>query len=176
VNALAVSDANIFAGTWGGGVFLSTNSGTSWTAVNSGLTNSDVRALAVSPTVGGTGGTNLIAGTWGSGVWRRPLSEMIISVKEPISVEMPSVYSLHQNYPNPFNPSTTIEFSIPQSGFVSIEVFNTLGQVVGRLVNEELQPGKYKTSWDASGFPSGTYFYRLQSGSFSETKKLILVR
>ena len=169
VDAFAVSGTNLFAGNDVDGVYLSTNNGTSWTRVSPGLTYPHVHALAVS-------GTNLFAGTSGFGVWRRPLSQMITSVEETGSHERPKSYSLQQNYPNPFNPTTSIEFSIPQSGFVTVQVFNTLGEVVGTLVSEELHSGNYTTSWEASGFSSGVYFYRLQTGSFSETRKLILLR
>jgi len=104
------------------------------------------------------------------------------SVRE-LSGEFPSVFVLHQNYPNPFNPSTTIEFQIPEVRnqtsdvrIVSLKVYNVLGQEIAALVEEELRPGTYQVTWDASGFPSGAYFYRLQAGEFVETKKLVLVR
>jgi len=172
LSLFAVDAANILAGTYDGGVFLSTNNGTSWTAVNSGLTNLGVLSLNVS-------GTSLFLGTSGgsgNGVWTRPLSEIITSVEETTSNEIPSVYALQQNYPNPFNPTTTIEFSIPYSGLITVKVFNTLGQVVATLVDEELQVGRYRTTWDASGFSSGVYYYRMHATSFSETGKLVLIR
>jgi len=91
---------------------------------------------------------------------------------------------LSQSYPNPFNPSTTIEFSLPQTGFVTLKVYNILGEVVATLVNEELNVGTYTTQWNASGVASGVYLYRLQAGnpsagsdqSFVETKKMVLLR
>jgi len=169
VNALAVSGTNLFAGTEGG-VFLSTNNGTSWTAVNSGLTNLYVMGI-------GASGRNLFAGTYSGGVWRRPLSEMITSV-EGLSPELPKHFSLEQNYPNPFNPATTIQFTIPSGtyGRTSLRVYNVLGNEVAILVNEQKSPGTYALRWDASGMPSGVYFYRLRAGQFVETKKLILLR
>jgi photosystem II stability/assembly factor-like uncharacterized protein len=85
-------------------------------------------------------------------------------------------YSLGQNYPNPFNPSTTISFSLPKRGYTTLKVFNTLGEVVASLVSEELSAGTYERTWDALGIPSGTYFYQLRTDTFSETKKLILLR
>lgn len=93
-------------------------------------------------------------------------------------------FALQQNYPNPFNPATTISFSLPLRSFVSLKVFDVLARAVSTLVSEELPPGTYATVWEASGLPSGVYFYRLQarqtsdrqSGSFTETKKLILLR
>ncbi len=97
---------------------------------------------------------------------------------------LPQSFNLSQNYPNPFNPSTTIEFSIPQTGFVTLNVYNILGEMVATLVNEELNVGTYTTHWNASGVASGVYLYRLQAGtpptgsgkSFVETKKMVLMR
>ncbi len=98
----------------------------------------------------------------------------------PVSVEddeiVPINYSLSQNYPNPFNPSTTIKYSIPQSSFVKIKVYNTIGQEIAELVNQELQIGNYEVTFDARNFPSGIYFYRIEAGNFVETKKMILMK
>jgi hypothetical protein len=88
----------------------------------------------------------------------------------------PLDFSLTQNYPNPFNPSTTIEFNIPAAGAVSLAVFDMLGRRVATLVNEQLQPGRYRTTWDATGLPSGVYLYRLQAGGFVQTRKLLLAK
>ena len=89
---------------------------------------------------------------------------------------LPGEFILHQNHPNPFNPVTTIEFSIPASLFAHLSVYNLLGERVATLVDEELQAGTHIRRWDASGMPSGVYFYRLQAGEFVETRKLILLR
>ena len=101
-------------------------------------------------------------------------SEGSLSVQEREGV--PNVFSLSQNYPNPFNPSTNFGFRIVEFGFVSLKVFDVLGREVATLVNEEMQPGSYEVTWDASRFPSGVYFYRLTAGSFHSTKKLSLIR
>lgn len=85
-------------------------------------------------------------------------------------------YSLIQNYPNPFNPSTTIKFSIPNSHFTSLKVYDVLGREITILVNEEKLPGSYEVKFDGSNLHSGIYLYRLQAGNFSETKKLILLK
>lgn len=90
--------------------------------------------------------------------------------------ELPTGYSLDQNYPNPFNPSTRIQFSINNTESVSLKVFDVLGNEVATLVNEELTPGIYQYDFDASNLSSGVYYYKLQAGSFTETKKMILVR
>lgn len=89
---------------------------------------------------------------------------------------IPKEFALQQNYPNPFNPSTTIEFSVPVRGFVTLKVYNLLGQEVATLVSEELQPGVYKRKWNAPGLSSGVYFYRLQGSEFAQTKRLIMVK
>ncbi len=88
----------------------------------------------------------------------------------------PSGFVLEQNYPNPFNPVTSIQFSIPQSSFVRLAVFTVLGQEVTTLVSEELHPGEYSTSWDASEQSSGVYLCRLNAGPFTETRQMVLVR
>lgn len=93
-----------------------------------------------------------------------------------ISSEIPEQYILTQNYPNPFNPVTNIEFSIPKTGFVMLEIFDVLGRKAETLVNAELKPGTYKVDWTASNYPSGIYFYRLSAGPFSESRKMILVK
>jgi len=92
------------------------------------------------------------------------------------SVELPIEVVLSQNYPNPFNPATKIQFSIPKTEFVTLKIFNLLGQEVSTLVTEKLTPGEYKYSWDASQLASGMYFYKLETESFSITKKMILLR
>ena len=99
----------------------------------------------------------------------------VVSV-EPIPDVVPTSFTLGQNYPNPFNPSTTIEFEIQQAGFVTLSVYNMLGQKVTTLVNERLSPGAYKTTFEASQFPSGIFFYSLDTASFRETKKMVFLK
>jgi hypothetical protein len=98
----------------------------------------------------------------------------------PTSVEVrgenPKTFTLPANYPNPFNPSTTIKFSLPRTGYVRLQVFNILGEVVATLVSEELNAGTYTTLWNASRMASGAYFYRLQAADFVDTKKLLLLK
>ncbi len=163
VGSLAIVDNNIFAETTDG-VFVSTNNGTSWTPVNTRLT-SPVTAFAV-------GGTNLFAGTSGDGVWRRPISELMTGVE---SAELfPTSFGLDQNYPNPFNPSTNIRYALPQKSTVQLTIFNALGQQVAILVQGEQEPGFHEVRFDASGLSSGVYFYRLQAGTYVETRKLFV--
>jgi L-ascorbate metabolism protein UlaG (beta-lactamase superfamily) len=84
--------------------------------------------------------------------------------------------TLHQNYPNPFNPSTTIEFSLPHTEFVTLEIYNVLGKEVATLVSEKVPAGGHKYNWNASGLASGIYLYQLKTQSFIETKKLVLLK
>ena len=93
-----------------------------------------------------------------------------------ISSEIPNVYSLSQNYPNPFNPTTNIRFAIPISGFVKLIVFDIQGREVETLVNEKLEAGVYTSGWNASEMPSGVYLYKVEIATFSEVKKMILLK
>lgn len=95
---------------------------------------------------------------------------------EPISTEAPKSFSLSQNYPNPFNPATKINFGVPIRSFAEIIIYNSLGQEITQIVNQELAPGIYSVDWNASNYPSGVYFYRLTAGDYSETKKMILMK
>ena len=85
-------------------------------------------------------------------------------------------FQLKQNYPNPFNPSTTIKYEIPSESFVTLKVYDVLGKEVATLINEEKPAGSYEVDFDASRFVSGVYLYKLQVGSFVETKKMILMK
>jgi len=95
---------------------------------------------------------------------------------EPINEVIPSAYTLGQNFPNPFNPSTKINFSIPVEGFVTLDVYNAIGQKVASLVNETKTAGNYSVDFDASSLTSGIYFYKISTGNFTETKKMILMK
>ena len=85
-------------------------------------------------------------------------------------------FNLSQNYPNPFNPITKITFSLPVKSFITLNVYDLLGQLVDTIISEEMTAGNYIKTWNAENIPSGVYFYILQSDSFSETKKLILLK
>jgi hypothetical protein len=89
---------------------------------------------------------------------------------------MPLSFNLSQNYPNPFNPSTKIKYQIPELSFVTLKVYDVLGNEVAALVNEEKPVGSYELEFNATSLPSGIYFYRLQAGSFVETKKMVLLK
>lgn len=90
--------------------------------------------------------------------------------------QIPADYVLEQNFPNPFNPSTAISFSLPQAGFVTLKVFNLLGQEVASLVNENKIAGNYSITFNASNLSSGVYLYRIEAGNYSSVKKLTLIK
>ena len=89
---------------------------------------------------------------------------------------VPNTYALSQNYPNPFNPSTIINYQLPKSGYTKLSIYNMLGQEVKVLINEFQQAGTYDVKFDASELTSGVYFYKIQSGSYTDTKKMTLVK
>lgn len=95
---------------------------------------------------------------------------------EQLPGDIPKEFELAQNYPNPFNPATSIEFSVPEKGQVTLRVYDILGREVETLVNDVLLAGKHRALFDATRLASGTYFYRLQSGNFIDTKKMILLK
>jgi len=104
-----------------------------------------------------------------------------VSVKEllPSSVmddmSVPSIFTL-KNYPNPFNPETKIEFSLPMELFVTVTVFDIRGRIVSTLINEKLSAGEYAVTFDAATLPSGVYFYKLETDSIVQVRKMMLVK
>jgi hypothetical protein len=174
IHALASSGNNIFAGTSAAtGFYLSTNNGTDWILKNEGLTNVAVNTICISQNY-------VFIGTYSNGVLKRDFSEL--NGVQPVSSQIPNSFALYQNYPNPFNPSTKIKFDIlANSGLMNqtptrLEIYDVLGKEVAILVNEKLHVGSYEVEWNAAHYPSGVYFYKLVSGNFIQTKKLILIK
>lgn len=100
-------------------------------------------------------------------------AEYIAEIKKSL---LPREFALNQNYPNPFNPATTIRYQLPAESVVHLKVFDILGNEIQTLVDETKPAGIYELSWNAENLPSGIYFYRLQAGSFIETRKMILIK
>jgi len=174
VYSFAKSGNTTFAGTdVTSSFYLSSNNGTNWIQKNEGFTTQNIDALCIL-------NNYIFAGIYANspnGIFRRPLSELIgFTAIQPVSSEIPDKFSLLQNFPNPFNPSTKIGFRIAHSGFVSLIVYDILGTEVSSLVSESLQPGSYAATWDASKYSSGVYYYRINAGDFSQTKKMLLVK
>ncbi len=102
--------------------------------------------------------------------------DLLTEVEKNNTTDIITEYKLEQNYPNPFNPTTTITYQIPEYNFVKLVVYNTLGQIVTTLVNEQQSSGKYSIQFNASNLPTGVYFYQLESGNYKLTNKMLLLR
>ena len=120
------------------------------------------------------GGLRNDIGAYG-GPLAKVLTNSIIGI-EPVSTELPWVFKLEQNYPNPFNPVTNINFSVPVQSFVTLKIYDLLGKEIAVLVNNEMRPGVYRVDFNASGFASGVYFYKLKAADIVITKKMILTK
>ncbi len=160
-----------------GVVRYTTNGGTSWLEdpYFNGLTDGDIISIAGQDSVTATalirGGSDNPGGT----TMMTVSSEPIISVDDNNNI-IPSEFSLKQNYPNPFNPSTKIKYEVPVGSFISLKVYDLLGNEIATLVNEEKESGNYEINFDASGLSSGIYYYQLQADNFMYTKKLVLMK
>lgn len=114
------------------------------------------------------------------GAYGGPLSSVISGVKiigiRNINTELPEGYNLFQNYPNPFNPETKMRFMIKESGFVSLKVFDVEGKEIESLVQNNLRQGTYEVTFDGKNLASGTYFYKLIAGNYSQTKSMVLIK
>lgn len=165
---LALPHGGVLAGSDGTGIYLFSDNGDSLGTANEGLTDLHIHAFALDSAGYVYAGTD-------AGVWRRPLSEMTTSVG-PVTAEMPHQILMYQNFPNPLNPSTTIRYELPRSAIMRLSVYDILGREVSVLVNERKNAGSYEVKFDAAGLASGVYFYRLQAGDFTQTKRLLLVR
>jgi hypothetical protein len=89
---------------------------------------------------------------------------------------IPDNYSLSQNYPNPFNPTTYISFGLPEAAFVTLKIYDLLGNEIATLVNDNISAGMHNVAFDASSYPSGVYLYKIQAGTFIVTKKMVLLK
>lgn len=163
-----------------GTIYATTNSGQNWFKQISNLT-SNLKWITKSYPDG------LFAVTWGDFESNSDSSNSISQMQfttnggSPIGIqlinsEIPNTFSLSQNYPNPFNPVTKIRFDVPRSENVMIKVYDMLGKEITTLVNQQLQPGTYETDWDATGYSSGIYYYKMISGNFTQTKIMVLVK
>lgn len=169
VTSILIVGSTIFVGSFGDGVWRSTNNGTTWGQINDGFAGAAYYVLSLA-----ANGQFIFAGTNNANVWRRPLSQVTGAKSE--TYVRPEEFSLNQNYPNPFNPSTTIRYSLPQATFVTLTVYNTLGQQVARIVNEQQQAGYHDVVFRGDALAGGVYFYRLDAGEYASVKKLLLLK
>ncbi|MCY7362122.1 MAG: T9SS type A sorting domain-containing protein, partial [Ignavibacteria bacterium] len=160
---------NIYAGS-DLGVYVSTNSGVSWNEYMTGMPYALTFDLSiVYPN------RKIRATTYGNGVYERKLFENPVSVNS-VNSNVVNNFKLYQNYPNPFNPGTKINYVLRVTNYVSILVYDVLGNEVKSLINQQQIAGNYEVEFDGSNLASGVYFYKLQSGSFSETKRMLLIK
>nr|MCU0332410.1 T9SS type A sorting domain-containing protein [Ignavibacteriaceae bacterium] len=153
------------------GVFVSTTGGGNWQHFNDGLPDV-IQAMDLNYT---TVNNVIRVMTHGNGAYERKFLSQITSDSESEPNNL-SGFKLEQNYPNPFNPVTNFEFRISNFGFVIINIYDVLGNEIAVLVNTELPAGTHKVTFDGTGIPSGTYFYRLKAGNYIETKKMVLLK
>jgi hypothetical protein len=130
------------------------------------------------PAIGSDG--TLYIGTHGSSLFRSHVQNLI-AIKDSVTsindiMENDKEYKLYQNYPNPFNPTTTINYSLPKAGNMKLTVYNAIGSKVATIVNKYKPAGNYSVQFNGNNLASGIYFYRLESGTFSVTKKFILLK
>lgn len=146
------------------GLYATNNSGATWTYL--GLDSISVRGLV-------SYGDTTYAYTYADGLYKVRSTGSVSSVG---IATVATSFRLEQNYPNPFNPSTTIRFSIPTRGHVSLKIFDLLGREIAKLIDSQMEAGSHETVFDAARLASGIYFCRLQSNSLVETKKLVLMK
>jgi photosystem II stability/assembly factor-like uncharacterized protein len=157
------------------GVFVSDSSGNNWNYLGDNLPNSPITDLVLhNPT------RTLIAATYGRSMYSIDLTPVTSTENQ---INLVKNFILYQNYPNPFNPSTTLSFFISHQSFVTLKVYDILGNEITTLVNEEKQPGTYEVEFNSQShsgevrnLTSGIYFYQIQAGSFTQTRKMILMK
>ena len=153
-----------------------------WQSVGSGFGNSKFADYSITSLLG----QSFVGEASGGGIFLRSgfvgLGSTMTSVKAS-QEKFPTVYTLYQNYPNPFNPTTVIAFGIPEASHVSLQIFDIVGREVTTLVNEDLMPGNYRSTFIAERVSSGVFFYRIVAARksdnrrlFVETKKLMLIK
>jgi hypothetical protein len=99
----------------------------------------------------------------------------VMSIKDNVNTQ-PEYFLLDQNFPNPFNPVTQITYSLPKASFVELKIYNLMGREIATLVSEKQMAGKYQLEFNGESFPSGVYFYKLETPQYVETKRLLILR
>ncbi|NOS83652.1 MAG: T9SS type A sorting domain-containing protein [Ignavibacteria bacterium] len=153
----------------GTGIYRSTNTGSSWEQVHTAAQT----LMQMDFPDGLTGCQMGWAVGMGGGIYK--MTGSLVGTGNNQN-EIPETYLLKQNYPNPFNPETVIEFSIPQAGFTKLKVYDLLGNEIAELVSGELSAGNYSVNFNEANVAGGVYFYTLSSGSYSSTKKMVIIK
>ncbi len=152
------------------GVFVTTDSGVHWFKYSENLPSVPyVNDIEYDPY-----SNKIVAATYGRGVFIADPVAPLTSVSD--NDKIPEKFELSQNYPNPFNPTTKIKYQIPESGFVSLKVYDALGKEVATLVKKSLAKGNYEVNFNAKSLASGIYIYTLKANNYSESKKMLLMK
>ena len=149
-------------------MYYTTNSGVNWNYSNIGS------ELSLEGLYFNNMGLGFAVGSFNK-IYRTTNYGGIVGINNNIQT-LPSTFKLHQNYPNPFNPVTNIRFDIPRSSHVKLIIYDALGREVATLVNEKLNAGSYEVDWNGSGYPSGVYFYKLESSEFINIRKMVMIK
>jgi photosystem II stability/assembly factor-like uncharacterized protein len=165
VYPLVYNNDILYVGLSTGGIYSSTDKGENWQNISYNLSSARVYKFLIHE-------KHLYLATDES-IWKSNPDTVTSIAEDDIN---PKEYFLSQNYPNPFNPSTTIKYSLAQTGRVTLSIYDLLGREVVKILDEEKPAGEYETKWNASSFPSGVYFLRMQSGQFSDMRKLLLMK
>jgi hypothetical protein len=159
------------------GCYRTTNGGTNWHRWNNGMPESNiVTELKYIDSMSTRNKFYVLAATYGRSIWIRD-----VSGDDPVRISnnntaIPKRYALNQNYPNPFNPQTVISFELPINGFVTLKIYDAVGKEIKSLINGIFNVGFHQVEWNAVNYPSGVYFYKLESEGFTETKKMMLIK
>lgn len=164
---IAVNNMLLAGGIIEGGIYRSSDDGAHWQTIGEGLKNNQLNDFAVIKEY-------VYAGTRYAGMWMSPVS-VVTGIDEP-AASHPVEFILEQNYPNPFNPSTSINYTLDKESYVSLKVYNSLGQQVAELVKGFEKSGNHNVAFNGSGLSSGIYYYRIKSGSHVSVKKMILLK
>lgn len=154
-----------------GGELVDAN-GTVVASINSTSSNPFILTASTAGTYTVNAGFKSPSRKWGSAsavITVTGVDEHLVGLK-------PESFHLYANYPNPFNPSTKIKYDISETVFTTLKIYSILGAEVATLINEEKSPGVYEVNFDAANLPSGTYIYKLEAGSFTQSKKMILLK
>jgi photosystem II stability/assembly factor-like uncharacterized protein len=159
------SGGDVILGGYSEGIWKSTDKGENWIDITSNMNLITIRKFLLYE--------NELYLATDESVWKSNPDSLTSVTEDDIK---PKEYFLSQNYPNPFNPSTTIKYSLAQTGRITLSIYDLLGREVVKLIDEEKPAGEYETKWNASSYPSGVYFIKMQAGEFSETRKVVLVK
>jgi len=157
----------IYCGTYGSGLYYSTDDGNQWVSDNTGLTNLNVRGIIVNDSY-------IFIGT-DAAIWRRPLTEITTSINRGKD-NSPENFTLYPAYPNPFNPSVTLSYSLTKDARTSLKVYNVLGQAVATIVDTWQGSGNYSYTWQPQNLSAGIYLVRLESGNKTNLQKVVFVK